>query len=113
MHRIVAAGALFAHLVFVAFTVIGGLLAWFLPWLLLPHIASALWGARMAITRAVCPLSRLEDWGRAGSGKPALSERGFIAHYFEDRVYPVRWARRVEVVVGTLVVTSWLGLALR
>lgn len=113
LHRIVAASAVLTHMVFVAFTVIGGFVAWLAPWLLLPHVAAAVWGGRMAMTRAACPLSRLEDWGRNGAGRPALDRGGFVAHYFEGRVYPVRWARRVEVVVGSLIVGSWIGLALR
>lgn len=100
-------------MVFVGFTIIGGFLAWLAPWVLIPHAAAALWGGRMAVSRAKCPLSRLENWGRVGSGKPTLDPDGFIAHYFENRVYPARWARRVELIVGGLVLGSWLGLALR
>ena len=113
MHRLVALTALGTHLVFVVFTVLGGFLAWLVPWVLLPHVASALWGARMVAWRRTCPLSVAENWGRAGSGRPGLSDGGFIAHYFEGRMYPKAWARRVEIVIGTLVVGSWVGLALR
>lgn len=113
MHRLAASTARWAHFLFVGFTVLGGFLAWFLPWVLLPHLASALWGTRMAIWRKACPLSLAEDWGRAGAGQEPLHERGFIAHYFEDRVYPARWSRRVEITVGTIVIGSWFGFALR
>jgi hypothetical protein len=109
----VALGALATHLVFVAFTVVGGFLACLVPWLFLPHLGAALWGGRMAATRAACPLSRLEDWGRRGAGRPSLDEGGFVAHYFHDRVYPARWARRVEILVGGLVVGSWFAFANR
>ncbi|WGX96652.1 DUF2784 domain-containing protein [Nocardioides sp. L-11A] len=113
MHRVVAAGAFVAHVLFVGFTVVGGFLAWLMPWVFIPHLAAAIWGGRMAATDAACPLSRLEDWGREGAGKPRMDERGFIAHYFEDRVYPSRLARRVEVVVATVILGSWLGFAIR
>ena len=109
MHRIVAFVALAAHMGFVAFTVLGGFLAWLAPWVLVPHIASALWGARMAVWRRACPLSLVENWGRAGSGRPSLHDRGFIAHYFEDRLYPAAWSRRIELLIGTLVLGSWIG----
>jgi hypothetical protein len=109
----VATGALVAHLVFVGFTVLGGFLALLLPWVLIPHIAAALWGGRQAVTRAACPLSNLENWGRERAGRPPLDDGGFIAHYFEEKVYPRRWARRVEVVVGGLVVGSWAVLMLK
>lgn len=102
-----------AHVVFVAFTLLGGFLAWLLPSVLLPHVAAALWGGRMAKTRAACPLSILENWGRTRSGRPPMDERGFIAHYFEGRLYPAGWTRRVEFGVAGLIVASWLGITIR
>jgi hypothetical protein len=113
VHRLVALGALTTHLVFVGFTVLGGFLACLVPWLVVPHVGAALWGGRMAATRAACPLSRMEDWGRTGSGRPTLNDRGFVAHYFEGRFYPAGWARRVEFLVGGVVVGSWLTFATR
>lgn len=98
---------------FLCFTVIGGFLAWFAPLVLMPHVAAALWGGRMATTRAACPLSRMENWGRLRAGLPQLHERGFIAHYFENRLYPAGWARRVQVLASCLVLGSWLGVAIR
>ena len=99
-------------MLFVAFTVLGGFLAWLLPWVFIPHVASALWGARMVAWRRKCPLSVAENWGRTGSGRPELQEGGFIVHYFEDRVYPAAWTRRIVILVGTLVLGSWVGFAL-
>lgn len=114
MHRLVALVSLVTHMVFLGFTIVGGFLAWFVaPWLLVPHVLTALWGARMAVWRPVCPLSRAENWGRRGAGREDLHEEGFIAHYFEDRVYPASWARRVELLVGTAIVGSWIGFSVR
>lgn len=101
------------HVVFVAFTVLGGFLAMLVPWVLIPHVATALWGARMAVWRPACPLSRAENWGRVGSGRPSMDDEGFIAHYLEGRVYPKSWARRVEMGVSALVLGSWVVLAVR
>lgn len=113
MHRLVALTACATHVCFVAFMVVGGVLAWFAPWVLLPHLASAAWGAWMVGLRNRCPLSVAENWGRRGSGRPELHERGWLAHYVEGHVYPIAWARRVEIVAGTLVFGSWIGLAVR
>lgn len=113
VHRLVAFVSLVTHVIFVAFAVLGGFLAWLMPWVLLPHIASALWGVRMGVWRPACPLSRAENWGRVGSGRPPLHPRGFIAHYVEGRLYSASSARRVGVMVCSLVIGSWLGLALR
>ena len=113
MHKTVARVAWTVHVAFVVFTVFGGFLAWLVPWLIVPHLGSAAWGARMATLRSRCPLSTMENWGRRGAGQDELHTEGFIAHYVEGRLYPARWARRVEVLVGTLVVGSWIGLSLR
>jgi hypothetical protein len=113
VHRLVATAALVTHVVFVAFTVVGGFLAWFLPWVLIPHVASALWGGRMLVWRKTCPLSVAENWGRQGAGLPPLNERGFLAHYFEERLYPSTSALRVEIVATGLVLGSWFGFAVR
>ena len=95
----------------VAFTVLGGFLAWLVPWVFVPHLASTAWGARMLIWRRTCPLSVVENWGRARSGRPHMDERDFIAHYFEGRLYPSSWARRIEILVVTLVLKPWFGFA--
>ena len=113
MHRFVAFVAVVAHVLFIGFTLLGGFLAWLMPWVLVPHVLSALWGGVVLAWRRACPLSVAENWARAGSGRPRLPERGFIAHYFEGRVYPAAWARRVEIASCGLVFGSWLGFALR
>ncbi len=113
VYRLVAAAAFVMHVAFVAFTVVGGFIALLAPWLLFSHLAAAAWGGRMAATRAVCPLSALENWGRQRGGQPRLDERGFIAHYFEGRVYPRGWGRRVQFVAGGLIVSSWALMAAR
>lgn len=113
MPRLVAAAAVVAHLAFLAFLLTGGFLAWWFPWVLVPHVGTALWGLWIVVCRRPCPLTTLENWGRVQSGRPLLDERGFIPHYLEGRVYPDSWARRVEVVAGVVVLVSWVGLALR
>jgi len=67
----------------------------------------------MSLPHRTCPLSTAENWGRRGAQLSTLDERGFLAHYFEGRLYPAGWARRVPVAVGTLVIGSWIGLSIR
>lgn len=113
MPKLVARLALVTHMAFVWFALLGGFLAWLAPWVLIPHLASAAWGARIAVFRKHCPLTRLENWGRQQAGEQQLSSDGFVAHYFEGKVYPRGWARRVELLVGTVILGSWIGLSLR
>jgi hypothetical protein len=113
VHRIVATTTAVIHAAFVVFAVLGGFIAWLIPWLFLPHLLAAMWGGRMVFTRAACPLSNLENWGRARAGRPTLSEDGFIVHYFEDRLYPAKWRKRVVLVAAGLVLGSLFGTTLR
>ena len=113
MPRLVAAAAMAAHLAFLAFLVLGGFISWWVPWLLVAHLATALWGVVIVSTRRPCPLTAVENWGRARSGRPPLDERGFIPHYLEGHLYPRSWARGVEAVAGVLVLVSWVGFVLR
>ncbi|MFT4262017.1 MAG: DUF2784 domain-containing protein [Nocardioides sp.] len=110
--RAVAKAAVIVHLMFLGFVVLGGFVAWLMPWTLVPHAASAAWGASVIRWRKACPLSRMENWARRGAGRPPLPADGFVAHYFEDRVYPRSWARRVEVGVCGIVIASWIGFFL-
>ena len=113
MPRLVAAAAMAAHLAFLAFLVLGGFISWWVPWVLVAHVATALWGVWIVGTRRPCPLTALENWGRVRSGRPELDEAGFISHYLEGRLYPAGRARGVEVLAGVLVLVSWVGFVLR
>ena len=71
MHRLAAAVALTLHRVpSWHLPLIGGFIVWLAPRVLLPHIADALWGGRIAVTQASCPLSVIENWGREVPGAP-------------------------------------------
>ncbi|WP_181411188.1 hypothetical protein [Nocardioides humi] len=47
-------------MLFVGFTVIGGFVAWLMPWVFIPHMAAAAWGAGWLrpTRRARSPASR-------------------------------------------------------
>lgn len=105
----VAALAWVLHVAFLGFLVLGGFLAWVWPPLLAVHLLVAAWGIWIVTTRRPCPLTTLENAGRRRAGRPPLTAAGFIPHYLEGRLYPLAWARRVEVAVGVVVLVSWLG----
>jgi hypothetical protein len=60
-----------------------------------------------------CPLTAVEQWARARAGRSALAEGGFIDHYLTGVVYPAEYLALVQVLIGLLVVASWLGLVVR
>jgi hypothetical protein len=113
MHRLVALAAMVSHFGFIAFVVVGGFAAWWVPWLIWPHLGAVTWSAYVIARRRPCPLTALENWGRRGDGRPALPEDGFMAHYLDGRLYPRAWAKPMQALVFACVAVAWLGLAQR
>ena len=75
------------HLGFVAFALLGGLLALRYrraPWLHLPALA---WGAWVSLAGRVCPLTPLENALRLRAGREGY-EGGFVEHYLVPLLYP-------------------------
>ena len=102
VYRVLADTVLVAHLIFILFVVLGGLLV--LRWRVLAwvHIPAALWGALLEFMGWMCPLTPLEKWLRARGGAPAYST-GFIEHYLFPIIYPVTLTQEIQVVLGILV----------
>ena len=101
-YAILADLVLLAHLAFVAFVVLGGLLALRRRAWLLPHLAAAAWGAFIAASGGLCPLTPLENWLSRRAGRAGY-EGGFLEHYLLPLLYPegltrgVQWAQAVLV----------------
>jgi hypothetical protein len=60
-----------------------------------------------------CPLTHVENWGRAGAGEVNLPGTGFIDHYLADVIYPQEHELVVQVLVAGVVLTSWAGFLVR
>jgi hypothetical protein len=91
------------HAAFVAFVVLGGVLAirWRrLVWL---HVPAAIWGALIEFADWVCPLTPLENALRGRAGDAGYGD-GFIQHYLLRALYPAGLTRGVQVALGTLVI---------
>ena len=87
------------HLAFVAFAVLGGLLALRWPWVALPHLAALAWAAYVEFSGRICPLTPLENALRAAAGAGAY-EGGFVEHYLLPMLYPAALTREIQVVLG-------------
>jgi hypothetical protein len=115
LYRRVADLVLVLHLAFVVFVVLGGLLVLRrrrLAWL---HVPAALWGAAIAYTGFVCPLTPLENRLRRLGGEVGY-HGGFIEHYVSALLYPAGLTRGAQIALGTLavalnVVVYWRVLA--
>ena len=91
------------HLAFVAFVVLGGLLAfrWHrAPWI---HLPAALWGFLIEVFGWICPLTPLEVRLRQLGGEAGY-EGGFVEHYLLPVLYPSGLTREHQLILGALVV---------
>ncbi len=101
-YRVLADLIVVMHLAFVLFAVLGGLLV--LKWrrCALIHVPTVLWAALIEFAGWVCPLTPLENWLRKSGGAIAYRS-GFIEHYILPVLYPTVLTRRMQIVLGLLV----------
>ncbi len=111
-YRVLAETTMAAHFAFVGYVVAGGLLAWRWPVAIWPHLAAVGWGFAITVFHLNCPLTYVEDWARRRAGERGLSA-GFIDTYLTGVLYPARFAGLIQVLIGVVVLGSWIGAALR
>lgn len=101
-YTILADCVVIVHVVFVLFVAFGGFLG--LRWrsLLWTHVPAAAWGIFIECTGGTCPLTPLENWLRALSGKAGYTE-DFIAHYLLAMLYPEGLTRSKQITLGMIV----------
>lgn len=91
-----------AHLAFVGFVVLGGVLALRRPALAWLHVPCAAWGALVEIMRVGCPLTPLEVALRQLGGEAGYAG-DFIGHYITAVVYPHGLSRADQIGLGVAV----------
>jgi hypothetical protein len=101
--RLAADAVLVLHFAFIAFALLGGLLALRWRWMPLLHLPAAAWGAFVEISGRQCPLTGLENALRQHAG-----EVGYPASFVEAQllgiIYPEGLTRGVQVVLAGIVV---------
>ena len=102
-YRILADLLVGVHALFVAFVVLGGLLALRRPWVAILHLPAAIWGALIEFQGWICPLTPLEKSLRAAAGQAGY-EGGFIEHYLLPMLYPAGLTRGFQLVLGVAVI---------
>ena len=93
---------LVAHLAFVVFVTLGGLLVWRWRRLAWIHVPVGLWGLAISYIGFVCPLTPLENRLRQLGGEAGYSG-GFIEHYVTAALYPAGLTRGTQLLLGTVV----------
>ena len=108
-YRALADLIVLVHLAFIAFVVLGGLLALHRSWLSLVHLPAAAWGVFIEVSGGACPLTPLENHLRALS-RSTEYPGGFIEHYLLPVIYPAGLTRDVQIVLALLVLLSNLAV---
>lgn len=116
--RIAADIVMIAHLGFVLFVVLGGLLVFKFPKIAFIHVPAFVWGIWIEATGGICPLTPLENSFRRRAGEAGY-ESGFIEHYVYPLIYPPGLTRNVQAWLAILVLAmngaiyGWLLLRRR
>jgi hypothetical protein len=103
LYAVLANLTVVGHLAFVAFVVLGGLLALRWPRVVWIHLPCAAWGALVEVAGWICPLTPLEQTfrERAGEGTYGTS---FLEHYLIPLLYPGALTREIQLGLGAGVV---------
>ena len=101
--RILADATVVLHLIFVAFVVVGGLMALRWPRVAWVHLPAAAWGAWVEFAGWICPLTPLENWLRRQGAEAAYSS-SFVEQYVLPLLYPAALSREMQWVLGGIVV---------
>jgi hypothetical protein len=102
LYRFLADVTAVAHLAFVIFVVLGGLLVLRWRWLAWIHLPCAIWGALIEIGNWVCPLTYVENDFLRRAGVAGYDE-GFIAHHIFGLIYPSGLTRGMEFGIAVFV----------
>jgi hypothetical protein len=101
--RLLADLTVLVHLAFVAFVVLGGLLAVTWPRVAWVHLPAAAWGAWVELAGWVCPLTPLENWLRTRGGGPAYTS-SFVEHHVLPVLYPASLPPELQYGLGAFVI---------
>jgi hypothetical protein len=109
VYRFLADSVLLVHFGFVVFAVLGGLLV--LRWrpVVWLHVPAAVWAVLIQFGGWTCPLTPLENHLRRLGGQAGYSG-GFVEHYLLSILYPAGLTRGIQLVLGSLVLVTTLGV---
>jgi hypothetical protein len=113
IYRAISEGAMMVHFLVLAYLVLGGFVAWRWPRMIWPHLAICAWGVVQVAGLIECPLTAVENWGRARAGHHLLAPGGFIDTYIEGVIYPEAYATQARLLALVVVLISWAGFRIR
>lgn len=107
--RLAADLTLVLHFAFIAFALLGALMAlrWrWVPWLQLP---AAAWGIYVEASGRLCPLTHIENHFRLLAGQGGYAE-SFVERYLLNIIYPTGLTRDIQFILAAVVVVTNLVL---
>jgi hypothetical protein len=102
LERFAADAVLVGHLGFIAFVMLGALLALRWRWVLWLHAPALAWAVFVEATGRVCPLTPLENALRIRAGDAGYAG-GFVEHYLLAIVYPEALTREMQWLLAAVV----------
>lgn len=97
--RVAADLVLAAHLTFVLFVLLGGLLTIWRRWVAWLHIPAVLWGATVEFSGWICPLTPVENALRRSGGEAGY-QGDFLGRYLLRVLYPQGLTRTAQFMLG-------------
>ncbi len=113
LERFAADAVLVGHLLFIAFVLLGALLALRWRWMAWLHVPALAWAVFVEATGRVCPLTPLENALRIRAGEAGYAG-GFVEHYLLGIVYPegltrgIQWLLAAVVLIVNASLYGWL-----
>jgi hypothetical protein len=104
IYRLLADFVLIAHVAFVLFSVLGGLLVLRYRKVLWWHLTALCWGVVVQWANWVCPLTPLENHLRRLGGEAGYSG-GFIEHFVLKALYPDNLTLELRYVLGAILLS--------
>ena len=108
-YRLAADALVLLHVAFIAFAVLGGLLALRHAWIVLVHLPAAVWGVLVEAFGWICPLTPLEVELRAAAGDEGY-DGSFVDQYILPLVYPASLTRSMQWALAVFVLLVNLGV---
>lgn len=109
VYHLLADVVLGIHLLFVLFAMLGALLFIRWSWIAWGHLPAVGWAAWIEFSGKICPLTPLEKALRMRGGGSGYAG-DFVGHHIMGLLYPDGLTRRVQIVLGALVLVINLAI---
>lgn len=109
IYRVLADLVVVAHLLFIVFALLGGLLLlWRRSWVFI-HLPAAIWVSLISFKGWICPLTPLENYLRTEAGAVGYGG-GFVEHYIIALIYPVGLTPQLQMLLGVVAMLLNIGV---